>query len=774
MSLGQDSPGRDLKSRYFAVGGAMIFGLFVLVVQTYRLEITRYEEFAAKSEANFVKDVRLRADRGTIRDANGEILVDQRPSFDLFVTPAFCDRCNAEVLPRLAAYLKQSGGELDVTAAQALIARGHRDAPFVPVPVKIDLLRDEVDVLSAHARELPGVEWVAVPHRNYHTGTVLSHLLGYMNEITQDELDKMVRTGRTGYYLGDFIGRRGLERYFESVIKGKDGSRKEVVNARGETIPELADLVRGEVTQPVPGNNLVLSIDMRLQAEAERAFPGVAGAVVAIEAKTGFIKAIVSRPGFDPNLLTGRISPAQLAALSKDPLQPMIFRPTQQQYSPGSTFKMITALAALRAGKLTASTVINCPGGYRVGGRVWRCDLERGHGPLQLHEALQRSCDVFFYRLGDVLGIEPIADMAHLFGLGSRTGIDVVAEVPGVMPDEAFYNRVSRIGYTKGMALNTAIGQGDDNVTPLQLAMAYSALANGGTLYQPQIVTRIETPDGQELQRFVPKVRGQLHLDPEHRKLIVEALKAVVNEPGGTGSAARLKDVLVAGKTGTAQVTALGAVRLKASQVSYWMRDNAWFAAFAPADDPELVVVVLNEHAGFGASGAAPTAGRVLEKYFELQRLDRGEVVASATPAPPASADVPRAPGAPEATSPVVVDAAKAAEIAALRAQTEVTPPPASILESAAEPPEEPAVQAAVVPVSATEPRAAEPSTAKEEEAPAEEEGAPPGEVEVSEAPREVAAPDAPKPQAAGRDAPPVPPPEQAKAPPSAQANVAP
>ena len=183
----------------------------------------------------------------------------------------------------------------------------------------------------------------------------------------------------------------------------------------------------------------------------------------------------------------------------------MIFRPTQQQYSPGSTFKMITALAALRAGKLNANTAVTCNGGYRLGSRVWRCDLERGHGPVQLHEALQRSCNVFFYHMGDVLGIDPIADMGHLFGLGSRTGIDVVAEVPGVMPDSALYKRLSPTGYTKGMALNTSIGQGDDNVTPLQLAMAYSALANGGTLYQPQIVTRIETPNG----KVLPTVRAQ-------------------------------------------------------------------------------------------------------------------------------------------------------------------------------------------------------------------------------------------------------------------------
>jgi penicillin-binding protein 2 len=335
MTLGQTSAGKDLKARYLWLGLVMVAGLLMLAGRLYRLQIARGDEYSAKSVANFVKEIRVKADRGIIKDRRGEILVDSRPSFDVFITPAFCERCSEEVLPRLGGWLGWDGDQH--VHVEQLLRAGKRSAPFQPVPVQLDLNRDELDTLNAHKLELPGVDWPAVPHRNYRTGTVLPHVVGYMNEITQDELDRLNGQGE-GYALGDFIGRRGVERFFERRLRGKDGSRKEVVNARGETIQELSELITGEATvASTPGDNVVLSIDMRLQAAAEKAFPGTAGAVVAMDVRSGFILAMVSRPGFDPNVLTGRVTPAQLATLNKDPLQPMIFRPAQQHYSPGST-----------------------------------------------------------------------------------------------------------------------------------------------------------------------------------------------------------------------------------------------------------------------------------------------------------------------------------------------------------------------------------------------------------------------------------------------------
>jgi penicillin-binding protein 2 len=647
MTLGQPSTGRDLKRRALVLGLVMLGGLLLLTVRLYRLQIIRGDEYAAKSVANFVKEIRIRADRGIIKDRRGEILVDSRPSFDVFLTPAFCEHCTEEVLPRLAGWL----GWDDAARAhvEALVHAARKSAPFQAVPVQLDLTRDELDTLAAHKTELPGVDWPAVPHRHYRAGAVLSHVVGYMNEISQEELDRV--PAGTSYALGDFVGRRGVERYFERELRGTDGSRQEVVNARGETIQELNDLLVGRTpVQPRPGDSVVLSLDMRLQEEAERAFPGVAGAVVVMDVRTGFILAVVSRPGFDPNLLTGRVTAAQMAEMARDPLQPMIFRPTQQHYSPGSTFKVVTILAALQSHVISPTGTVTCTGGYSLGTRRWRCMGE--HGPMDARHALQRSCDTFFYRMGDLLGLDPIAEMGRSLGLGVPTGVGVVAEVPGIMPDTGYHDRVTPGGYTKGLALNCAIGQGDVNVTPLQLAVVYAAVANGGQVFRPQLVRRIESPDGKTRQEFQPQVVREVDIDPEHRRLVLEALTAVVNEPGGTAYRSRLADMKFAGKTGTAQVATLGKVRLKEQAMTFWQRDHAWFAAIAPAEEPEIAVVVLNEHGGHGASEAAPTAAAIIRKFFELKRSDANASIAASTsfpavplpPPPPAEVRPPRPP----------------------------------------------------------------------------------------------------------------------------------
>ncbi|QRN94291.1 penicillin-binding protein 2 [Archangium violaceum] len=619
-TLAETTPGRDLKRRFVWVGLAMVAGMVALAVQLYRLQITQGEEYAAKSVANFVKEVRLRADRGLIKDRRGTILVDSRPSFDAFVTPAFCTNCAVEVLPRLGELL--GWDEPTRKRVEDQVKQARRTAPFQPLPVRIDLTRDEYDRINARRDMLDGVEVVPVPHRNYRTGSVISHVLGYMNEINLDELEKLNSEG--GHYaLGDYIGRRGLERYFETTLRGTDGVRKEVVNARGKVIEELQNkLGKDSVVSSRPGNNLVLSIDMRLQEEAERAFPGAAGTVVVVDVKTGFIRAVVSRPGFDPNLLTGRITPAQMASLAKDPLQPMINRLSADHFSPGSTFKVITALAAYKSGLFRPETVVNCPGGYRLGARTWRCHKDSGHGPVNGKTALQYSCDTWFYKVADTLGLDPIAEMGKALGLGSPTGIGVLAEVPGIMPSSEYHNKLSPGGYTKGMALNSAIGQGDDNVTPLQLAMVYAAIANGGSLLKPQLVERVEGLDGEVVKNFEPQVVNKVNIPEAHRKAVMEGLIATVNEPGGTAYRQRLKDIVVAGKTGTAQVATIGAVRLKTHQMDFFQRDHAWFAAIAPAHEPEIAVVVINEHGGHGGVDAAPAGMAVIQKYFDLKKED--------------------------------------------------------------------------------------------------------------------------------------------------------
>ncbi|MBX7097857.1 MAG: penicillin-binding protein 2 [Myxococcaceae bacterium] len=624
MELGRQSDGRDLKVRLFVLGAAFVLGLVVLAVNLYRLQVVRYEELLALSTDNQFKDVRVRAPRGQIRDARGEVLVDSRPSFDVAITPAFCQQCATAVIPELASYLGWDETTLQRVTGQVKAAHGPQR--YQPMVVQVDLTRDELDLVNAHLHELSGVDVEPVPHRHYRAGEALAHVLGYMNEVTQEELNRLNSNHegeRPPYALGDYIGRRGVERTLESTLRGTDGWRKEVVNARGEVMrDELGRVLHGDEVAPSAGNSVVLSIDARLQAEAERAFPGQAGSIVVLEAKTGFVRALVSRPSFDPNLLTGRVSSSQLAALTKDPLQPMVFRGAAEHYHPGSTFKPVSLLAALRSGAFTPQTTVVCPGGYRLGARTWRCHKESGHGPVQARQALQVSCDTYFYRVADTLGIDPIAQMGHLLGLGQVTGLSVAAEVPGVMPDSAYHDKLTPGGYTKGMALNTAIGQGDVNVTPLQLAVLYAAIGNGGKVFRPQVVRRIESPEGRVIDHFEPQLVRDIELTDEERHVLVDALTAVVNEPGGTAFRSRLADVTVAGKTGTAQVARLGAVRLKKDQMDYFERDHAWFAAFAPAEDPELAIVVLNEHGGHGGSDAAPAAAAVFKRYFELRHAD--------------------------------------------------------------------------------------------------------------------------------------------------------
>jgi len=636
ISLGQgrQSDTKELRTRLFVLGGVFMAGLLVLAVNLYRLMVVRKEEFLALSIDNQFKDVRVRAPRGLIRDRRGEVLVDSRPSFDVFITPAFCQKCVADVIPRLADYLGWDDDQRQ--HAEQLVRAAHGPQRYQPVVVQVDLSRDDFDVLYMHQYLLPGVDLEPVPHRNYRANTALAHVLGYMNEINPDELTKLNgerELERPPYAMGDYIGRRGVERAYEHLLRGTDGWVKEVVDARGQVMRDSQGnvLKRDEVT-PKPGANVVMTIDARLQAEAERIFPGQAGAVVIMEVKTGFLLTVVSRPGFDPNEMTGRVSPKRLTQLNADLLQPMVFRAAAEHYHPGSTFKVISLLAALQSNSFTPQTVVNCPGHYRLGSHVWRCDKESGHGPMQARQALQFSCDVYFYHVADVLGIDAIAKVGRSLGLGAVTNLGIAAEVPGVMPDVEFHNRVTPGGYTKGLAINTSIGQGDVNVTPLQLAVVYAAIANGGSVLQPQIVKRVESADGTVLEENQPKVVRKVDISPEQHHVLMDALKAVVNESGGTGFRARLPDVTVAGKTGTAQVVRLGAVRLKKDQIEYLARDHAWFAAFAPAEDPEIVVVVLNEHSGFGGSSSAPTAGALIAKYFELKKGDGQAFGPGATP----------------------------------------------------------------------------------------------------------------------------------------------
>jgi penicillin-binding protein 2 len=606
------------------------------VVRLYQLQILRGEDYTIQSIANFRKSLFVPADRGLIKDFRGRTLVDNRPSFDVFMTPAFCKgKERDEVIVKLRDYLQLTPEDVERIKADYQKSWLNKDKleRFRPFLVDLDIPRDQVDVLEAHRTEMSCVNLIPTPHRAYRASPSLGHVLGYMSEVTPEEMDD-----HPEYRRGQTVGRRGIERRWERELRGADGKQNIAVDAKGREldkdtqealIPESERLVLA-----TPGNNLVLSIDERLQEAADAAFPGRAGAVVVMEAKTGFVRAMVSRPSFDPNKMSGRISRAELARINEDPLKPMLFRVMNENYHPGSTFKVVTSLAGLENNVISPNTGIFCNGGYTMGNHRWRCDKPEGHGSLSLKAALQVSCDVFAYTVGDKVGLDVLGEMAHRLGYGQPTGFDLGREIPGIIPDSK--SITPEAGSARSQAINASIGQGEINVTPLQQAVAYAAIANGGDVLKPQIIRRIEAPDGRVLKEFQPELDlnnghgGKLGVKESSLAAIRAGLVAVVNEPHGTAYRSRLPEVKFAGKTGTAQVMKLGLKqKLDPTLQQYYTRDHAWFAAFAPAEDPEIVVVVLNEHGGWGADAAAPAAAKVVWAYF---RIKREESTAAAPP----------------------------------------------------------------------------------------------------------------------------------------------
>lgn len=672
---------RIFRGRLWAVIALVAVAMLLLLCRLYTLQVLRGEEFSHKGRRNFVNQVQIPHDRGIIYDRNGRILVDNRPSLNLQVTPAFLGKKPQarETMQRLAELLPMNADELARAIEQVESRYGLER--FRPVTIRRDLDPEQVEAIDS-ARSVflfDGVDIAEGRRRTYHYGTLAAHLLGYVSEIDARALDAERARGNPNHYdLGDFIGRDGIESMYESDLRGVDGTEKVVVDAKGRR--QQAGYIEALLgayhrVEPTPGHNVYLTLDLDLQLRAEEAFSryGRSGSVVALDPKTGAILVLASLPAYDANVVSGSFTREEKDRLDKDPLKPWINRSIAGQYVPGSTFKIVTALAALKAKVTQKSESIFCPGHYKMGRHVWRCWRDAGHGPVTLYDAMKTSCDVYFYTLAGRMGINPIAEMARTLSFGGKTGIALRGEQPGLVPDEAYHNRVNRStgGYQKGMAINTAIGQGALGVTPLQLAVAYAAVADGNFVYTPQLVDRIESADFRVTRRtlpsldsnrledgegnvrcelppllarstatlqqapyktevvgvppvvlrgFAPQTMAAMRIPAEDLAQVRAGLKAVAMEPGGTAYRARSRLVTMAAKTGTAQVVRIGSKRLKQEEMNFFERDHAWFVGYAPADDPQIVVAVLNEHAGHGGSASAPIAVEVIDAFFELQR----------------------------------------------------------------------------------------------------------------------------------------------------------
>ena len=475
-----------------------------------------------------------------------------------------------------------------------------------PLKIKTDITREELAAVETRRLDLPGVVVDVVIRRNYPYRNLASHLIGYLGEVSPEELQK---EEFSGHKLGYLVGKYGIEQKFELELMGESGGRQIEVNALGQKIRVLGQ------AEPNPGNNVYLTLDLELQKAAEEAMAGKRGAVVALDPQTGDILAMVSKPDFDPNLFARGISPENWKAIVDHPAHPLQNRAIQGQYPPGSVYKILVAIAGLEEKVITPETTFSpCFGSYTFANREYRCWKKEGHGQAKLRKALVESCDVYFYQLGMRLGVNRIAKYASAAGLGEPTGFPLGRERAGLVPTSSWKMKKFGVPWQGGENLSIAIGQGYNLATPLQIACTLSALFNGGKYYQPRIFRDVRAPHGEVLQDSQPLALRTIPISPETIEFVREALWGVVNSPGGTGSRARVEGFDVAGKTGTSQV--VQRKEGKPESTAPELQDHAWFACFAPASNPRIAVAVLVEHGGGGGAAAAPVARQVLENYY--------------------------------------------------------------------------------------------------------------------------------------------------------------
>jgi penicillin-binding protein 2 len=592
----------DLQRRYklFLIAG--LIGFLALGVRMWHLQIIKGEEFSRLSKHNRIRIREIPASRGMILDRKGRILIDNRPSFEVLLVPE-----DIEDMGKTTRFLHSILKVTPEDVGKRLEVNKHRP-PFKPIRIQSDISRLHLALIKTHQLDLPGLIVDIHPRRAYNYGNMASHLVGYLGEIDGHELK---RDRFKGYQMGNIIGKYGVEQQWEPFLKGIDGGRQVEVDAFGREIKVL------QRVEPHPGNNLFLTIDLDLQTTAESLLQGKEGAIVAMNPQNGHILAMVSHPSYDPSLFAGGINHDDWETLIQNPFHPLQYRAIQGQYAPGSVFKVITAIAGLEEGVISPQEILFCGGSYRFGNRTYRCWRKEGHGKVNLHRAIVESCDVFFYQVGQRLGIDRLAKYAKGFGLGKPTGISLNDEKPGLIPTSEWKKNTYHEIWYKGETLSCAIGQGYVLVTPLQMLNAISAISTEGILYRPQLVERIERANGRLLKSYKPISNGKVPVSPENLMFIREALLGVVNEDRGTGRVARIKGVTVSGKTGTAQVISLKE-DVAEEDTPYEHRDHAWFVAYAPMENPIISVAVLVEHGGHGASASAPIARKVIQKYLSI------------------------------------------------------------------------------------------------------------------------------------------------------------
>ncbi len=596
----------------YSAAAAAIF--LLLLMRLWYLQVISYDDLQARSVRNRTRVLALDAPRGPIFDRQGELLVDNRPAFQISVMRQDVDD-RSRLFEKLAPLL-----EVEISALELRWQAGKRFPKYRPVPLVEDVSREIVERVQEHGVDLPGVLTEVRPVRDYLDQGSAAHLIGYLGEVTETELHD---DESNLYRIGDYIGKTAIEKNFEKYLQGSKGQRLVEVDVKGKLLRQL------QVKPSQPGNKIYLTIDRELQRAANDAFGSQSGAAVALDVNNGDILAMVSRPTFNPAMFVSGIGGDQWRALVGDDRHPLQNKVIAGQYPPASTFKIVVALAALREGIIGTKRTVECKGDFVIGGSRYRCWKKKGHGHTDLTKALRESCDVWFYQVGLELGIDKLEAAAKEFGLGAPVGYPLPGERAGLMPSQEWKRRRYNEPWYAGETVIASIGQGFVLATPMQLAVMMAAVANNGQVLKPQVIKQIEDWDGNLLLQPEPEVVRTIDYAPRVWQAVRDGLVEVVNAPKGTGQAARLDDVVVAGKTGTSQV-----VRRKSDaeeeldedgETLYRFRPHALFVAYAPAEKPEIAIAVVVEHGQSGGRAAGPIAREIIKRYMELKQQNRQE-----------------------------------------------------------------------------------------------------------------------------------------------------
>jgi penicillin-binding protein 2 len=560
-----------------------------LLVGFWKLQVVQSGHFADLAERNRIRYIPIIAPRGAMLDREGRVLVDSYPSFSILLL-----RDEPKLLEKSLPQVEEGLGITKEDLQQQLEA-AKLEPKFQPIVIKPAASQGDIAFVESHRADLPVLELMMVQRRRYPHADMLASAIGYVGEVSVQDMEKS-----DGHYRpGDIVGKAGLEHEYNETLEGTDGMRRVVVNSVGKAMRTLEDV------EALPGKPIQLTIDYDLQAIAETDFANKEGALIAMDARTGEVLAMVSRPTFDPNDFAVRIPSSEWAHLNTDPQTPLLNRAIQAQLAPGSVFKVVMATAMLESKAIPANYTVYCPGYATFYGRVFHCD--HTHGEVDLHKGIVASCDVYFYNVGKLLGIDRISTYASGLGLGQRTGIDLPGEEPGLVPSEEWSQRVNHHKWYPGSTISVAIGQGAVTATPVQLARMIAAIANGGTLIQPHF---LKNATDLKVKSFP--------LSEDTVEQVTDGMWGVVNEPDGTTSGqVKLQNIDFSGKTGTAQVESFDLQH----KLGKKLKENGWFVGFAPRRNPEIIVAALVQSGGWGSTSAAPIVRDVVKAYYDKKNM---------------------------------------------------------------------------------------------------------------------------------------------------------